>query len=85
MIDEQGIENEVLTNHAARAPHTEDPVHTDIDSALQQGKTDHSASPRSARCKLNTVEAEEEEGSNATSKYTVNRIIRHVVTGNNIE
>lgn len=82
--DERGIYNVVSTDCATQAPQTEHLVFTDNSSTRQKGKEDLKVSPRSAQCKLDTAKSGSAKWDNVTPEYTVEKIIRHVGTGENI-
>lgn len=59
VINKYDIDNVVLTDRAARAPPTEQPILTDNSGIRQRGTKDPKTSPQSARCKLDTAKAGE--------------------------
>lgn len=84
VIDSSGIDNDVATNSATPAPQTECSIFIDDSSRRQQRENGHKTRARSANCELDTAKAGEAKQNNATQEYTINRVIRHVGTNDNI-
>lgn len=84
VVDKRGIENVILNKRAAQAAHTERLVLITNSSTPQQDTKEPKARSQSAQCKLNTVKAKEAQQGNAAPEYTVDRIGRHVLIGDNI-
>lgn len=82
-VDIHGNDNNVSSGRPTQTPHREDPVSTDNSRTCQKSKKDHKASPRSAQWMLNSITAKTAKQSRATPTYTVDKIIRHVSTGDN--
>lgn len=82
--DKRRIGNDVSADRATRAQYTERPDLTNYSSTRQQNSKSPKAGLQSAQCELNTGSLEEAQQSNVTLEYTVDRIVKHVGTGENM-
>lgn len=81
VIDEHDIDNVVSVDCATRALHARDPVLTDDSSLREHSHKGHKDRLQFSQCKLKTASAEEAPHGNATPEHTVDRLARHVATG----
>lgn len=82
--DKHRIDSVASTDHATKASHSKHSHAADNHHKRQQDKKDAKVYQQSVRCKTDTAEANDTKHGSVTSEYTVDKIVKHVTTGDNI-